>query len=835
MLLASTAFANDSAPSQNKPADASPKTETENSQQEPIESAFDLVVGGNYYGWISVLYTDDWIEIINPQEAIYQLPTIKDRQALAPLFKGKLSGTRQIPKLGILTVDNNAFALRITIAPEQSINTSVQTEDKTQHEGAASLVTLLSARGNRPTHNQGEGRISYGNISRFTYKQHRLLNSGIFDSQKESYEFTNLRAETDLNFAHPFTLSAGLLTTPGQPFASSTNILGLSLNTNRTFRTDNTLLSASPLSIYTPTRSLVEIYKDNAENGEIIFSRILNFGNIDIDTRRFPTGSYSVVIVVSVDGAELSRTTEQFYKYDQILPREQLDVSLFAGKISNKLDATELDLFYGSIRKRLSNTTEGTLSLYNIDDRLILNQGYKGILESSKVGVLNFELNISESNSTTLLGYSFDIRWRKRKTSINFRYRKSFADEGVANEHSEFIAFPERANTAFRLNHSFDGAAKSLFISFNAQQSKTGNDTARYRYGPSIRWVVYRSRFSTLSFSAQHDVTDTGPDTRFDLTFSFREGQYSTRSFYNQGQTDFHNTSNLQTSLAFQGNPKNQNWLGNSEGSLTYNQNENEIIDQSTSQSKRLSIEGKYYGKHQESSLYYNHTSHAQGGNYGGEVLSTVVLGENKLNHLSRRVPLGSALAAITVNGEKSDALLSVLVDGSRKAYLNIGETVFVDIPVYRASNITIKAIENGNDMVRILSPQTIISPYPGNIIHRVFDAVKLVLVEGRLIDENGQPLKNKFFETGSEPAYTDIDGSFVVELPLYHDKRIVHIIVENRRCQFHTQYRVNQLLVETGDLTCLPAPDAKLKVIRKNHDKTRKALKQLWTSKYKN
>ncbi|MFL0810488.1 MAG: TcfC E-set like domain-containing protein [Agarilytica sp.] len=832
MLLAPATIASDLTPSQKNTSQATldplnSPTETPPPLQEPIESAFDIIVGGNYYGWVSVLYTDEWIEIVNPQEAIYQLPIIKDRQALSPLFAGKLSGTRDIPRLGSLTVDNNAFAIRITIAPEQSLNTPVTKEEKAIHEGAASFITLFSARGNQPTHSQGQGRISYGNTSRITYKQHRILNSGVFDSQQENYELNSLRAETDLGFAHPLTLSGGLHTTPGQPFASSTNMLGLSLNTNRKFRTDNTLLSASPLNIYVPTRALVEVFRDNAESGEVLFSRILNFGNIDIDTRQFPPGSYSVIVVVSVDGAELSRTTEQFYKYDQILPREQFDLSLFAGKVSKKLDTTEFDLFYGSIRKRLSNTTEGTLSLYNIGDRLILNQGYKGIFESQKIGVVNFEVNLSESNSTALLGYSFDTRWRKRNTSANFRYRKSFEDDIISDEKNEFIAFPERSNTAFRLNHAFDGAGKSLFISFNAQQSKIGNEEEQYRYGPSVRWVAYRSRSSSLSFSAQRDMTNAGPDTRFDITYSYREGQYSSRTFYNQNKTDFQNSNNLQTSLAFQGDPQNQNWLGNAEGSITYSKNENEIIGHTSSQRDNLSLEGKYYGKHQENSLYYNHSSNAQAGNYGGEVLTTVVLGENNLKHLSRTIPLNNAIAAITVNGDKSDALLSVLVDGSQKAYFNIGETAFVDIPVYRTSKITIKSIENGEDMVRILAPQTTIAPYPGNIIHRVFDAVKLVLVEGKLLDENGQAIKNTFFETGSEPAYTGGDGGFVVELPLYLDKRIAHIIVNNRLCQFHTQYRVKQLLVEAGELTCLKAPETKLKAIRKKHDKTRKGLKQ--------
>lgn len=803
------------------------KPETREVSGDYIETAFDLFVGGNYYGFVLVKYNDDWIELIDPQEAIYLLPLIRNRQEMLPLFQGRILASQEMDKIGSITIDNNNFAIMVDIAPEQALDVTLDIKKATSFEGSPTFLTRLQANGSRTLDTEdNETRYSIANNTRFAYSQHRILTSGTYINTESSYDLLTLQGETDFElFDVPLTGAIGLLDTPGQFFASSLNIVGVSVFSNRNRYSDDPLLNSNKLEVFVPTRSLVEVFKNNAENGQVLFSRMLDFGHTQLDTRSFPKGSYPVVIIISVDGVERSRYEEQFYKYEEIMPRERLDLNFSVGKFREDLDDYDVPVTFSSLRSRITDYLEGHASIYTIDDRLIFSQGVKGIYESIHLGEFNFEFTLSESSTKALLGYWINLHWKGDDISTSLSYSQGFEDEPIISDDLTVLDFKDREVVNFGLSRNFKLRKRSLNFTFKGQFRRSQDTEDSYRYGPAIRYTPYRNRNTSIMVTAQHDWTDSGSETRLFFGATYRLDTITASSSINLAKQSVRNHSNWQNSIQYQGNKNSPAYLRNITAKALYSVNRTDLKD--NNDNKKTSVKNLnllYEGSVLEAGVFLNKTSGEQRGNFGGEVISTFIAGSNNVMQMAGSVPIGSAIVAIRLDGQAdSEKLISILVNGNHKAYMNIGETAFIEAPVYKTSKIEIRdANPKKGAFIKIIKPHTTVTPYPENILTRSFDIARLAIISGTLLNHDGTPVANLFFETGSEPAYTDSNGEFIIEMPIRANEKIFDFIVRNQLCTFEIPEVEGDMLIEVGKVKCQLANESELKVIRSIHDETR-------------
>jgi hypothetical protein len=789
-----------------------------------VETALDLTVGGNYYGLINVKYGDGWIELIEPQEALYLLPSVQDRQALLPLFEGRIVESREIPALGTLKVDLDQFALVVTLAPEQTLSRTVNILDNPVYEGAFSAVTRLAAAGSESFGDSiNSRRLSANHYTRLSYYQHRLIASGSWNDLDDKYDLRSLQSETDIEIRErPLTLSGGLLTVPGQPFASSVSIVGVSVATNRERYIDNPLLSANRLEVFVPTRARVEVFRNSAASGDLIYSRMMDFGNVELDTSRFPSGSYPVEIVVSVEGVEQSRQTQQFYKYQSILPREQIDLNLSIGSIREQLDIYSIPVAYGSFRKRLRDWLEGSFSAYLIDDRLILNQGIKGFHDTPLFQELSYDFNLSQSSSGQLLGYQTTLRWRTKGVHTTLDYFRSLDDTAITHRNRTLLTFPERERISLSLSGNTQLWDRPLSLTFNARRSHTSDAASTWRIGPGFRYTAFNNRDLNIALSGQHDWTDQDSELRLALSLTWRLDRFSAGSTIDQTRLNSRTTTNWQNSLRYEGDQESPGWLKQVTARAQMNTNQVSTAGSDTSQTIAR-LDGQYTGNRVEANAFYNRSSSTRSGSYGGELASTLVAGSDDLWHITRAVQMGTALVAITLNGEPDpNSMVDIQVGGGKRDWMRIGETRFIEVPIYKTTRIELKEATQNNAFLRIMNPVTQVTPYPGNVLRRTFHVARLMMVEGRLIDASGEPIADSFFESGDEPAYTDSDGYFIVEMPIQYGGGELSFIARRQLCRFEVLPEADQLIANAGDIQCESVDRSVLDQVRAEHDRTR-------------
>jgi hypothetical protein len=166
--------------------------------------------------------------------------------------------------------------------------------------------------------------------------------------------------------------------------------------------------------------------------------------------------------------------------------------------------------------------------------------------------------------------------------------------------------------------------------------------------------------------------------------------------------------------------------------------------------------------------------------------------------------------------------MVDIQVGGGKRDWMRIGETRFIEVPIYKTTRIELKEATQNNAFLRIMNPVTQVTPYPGNVLRRTFHVARLMMVEGRLIDASGEPIADSFFESGDEPAYTDSDGYFIVEMPIQYGGGELSFIARRQLCRFEVLPEADQLIANAGDIQCESVDRSVLDQVRAEHDRTR-------------
>lgn len=796
-----------------------------------VETALDFYVGGQYYGYVYVAYADDWVELLDPQQAIYLLPLINDRHAMTELFTGRIYGQRKVDKLGTVKVDPSNFSIYVTLSPEQTVRSpkDKNTIHETNLEGQPTFLSQFRARGTFPVRSDLAGdasknRFTLWNNTYLTGGPFRLSTSGTWIDQKEEYDLRVLKGEYELTFSdHPFVLAGGLIDLPGQEMVSSVDVLGVSLTTSKQRYDSQVQRRGTPLEVYVPTRALVEVFRESADRGELLFSRVLESGFQQIDVNQFPRGSYQVEIVISANGAEISRETERFYRYDEILPRERYDINLTVGTARRETDWLSVPIAYASLRMRVTDYLESGFSAYAVDDRVYFSESLVGFWQNGNRQEWRYDLNMTQSTESALLGVSGSLSWRLDRTSVYFSFLRSLSEAPLYAENQNLLTFERRIQLNASLSHSMDLFNRAFYFSFNARRRNGEDQTNDWRYGPQLRLNLWQQRESTLAFSTSFYRTNDGNEKQIQLTYTWRPKSHPHLNAQSRLDTTWAKSTDTiqwQNSIHYNGDNSSPSVLKNTklEAIVTRNQRNPEEI---AGQSDTLSYLGfERRGRYADVKLYANSNSNRRGVVIGGELDTTILSGSKSLFQVSRSIPFDNALVAVKVTGETdTTAELAVLVNDQIKGYTRVGESVLVEVPAFRASTVAVEQIRTDQELLLIPENKTTVRPYPRNVLHRTFDVMRVIIVAGRLVNSAGDPFADSFVETGFDPAYTDEDGEFIIEVPVGKSGRKMKFLVHDQTCHFNVGYTTNfNSITEIGNIQCRLASQAEIRQVREQH-----------------
>lgn len=122
---------------------------------------------------------------------------------------------------------------------------------------------------------------------------------------------------------------AGFLRTVGVDLLGSEQILGASVTTTTETRIDLAHARSTPLVVFLPTRSTVDLLVD----GRMVSRRSYPSGNQSLDTSGLPDGGYNVVIRVRDAAGLLTAETRFFARSSRVPPKDQPTFILQAGML----------------------------------------------------------------------------------------------------------------------------------------------------------------------------------------------------------------------------------------------------------------------------------------------------------------------------------------------------------------------------------------------------------------------------------------------------------------------------------------------------------------------
>ena len=117
----------------------------------------------------------------------------------------------------------------------------------------------------------------------------------------------------------------------------------------------------------------------------------------------------------------------------------------------------------------------------------------------------------------------------------------------------------------------------------------------------------------------------------------------------------------------------------------------------------------------------------------------------------------------IDLAGEAPDTDFEVLVDGYRRGYAPAGRSTAIHLPPFRTYEVRISPRRANVVAFRDRIEQ--VTLYPGNVQRLSWEIADLLVLVGRVLDTDGQPLVDAVVEAAHGIASTDALGYFQAEI----------------------------------------------------------------------
>ena len=556
---------------------------------------------------------------------------------------------------------------------------------------------------------------------------------------------------------------AGLFWTPGLDFFGQSRIYGVGVSTQTDTRADRDRDAGNLLTLFLPRRSEVDILRD----GRLLASRFYEAGNQVLDTGSLPEGAYNLTLRIHEEGGA-TREMQRFYVKSRSLPPAGQPLYFIEGGILANADPGVLP-----------GTLKGFFSEAGMARRLSDNSAFNATAVGTNRGVLGeiggtyfSDMAALHAAGVASTNRNFGVLVDGSVTAfapfyVNIEARKTWGPTVLPINPvggSQYASFDQVNLTAINqlTGNSTEFGGTLSWIAGAAQLSATGTylqsplSPRSYSFGAAINWPFWNSGDLAMTFVANATKSSDGALVYAGLRIQFNGGD-NTVIAEGGAQINHAAGERAQTGMA---------------GSLTAVHNASDVLASDLTTSASIS----------RNPVQDNAGIGAQlRGPYGfyTAALDRDLSGQNPDTHYAASFVVGGGATAdgaalggrdtgesgviVQLRGSARDVAADVLIDGSPRGRIGIGQTVPIFLPPYRAYSVRLVPV--GAPPVDFDTGERLISLYPGNVKTLVWNAEPVVSVFGRAMRGDGLPVAGAQIRGARGPGVTDAQGFFQVDI----------------------------------------------------------------------
>lgn len=593
--------------------------------------------------------------------------------------------------------------------------------------------------------------------------------------------------------------SEGLTRQPRTFGTSPDTAVGVMYGSSDSLAINSPMPSVYPIYVTANRQGSVEIYRD----GLLLNTQSVPAGLQTLDTRPLPGGIYEVEVRLIEDGQITSSTQELVYK---------------PGNWRNLDERWRYNLFAGEESKLLSNwdqqasgsPTAGASVNYLMHPRVILGLSARQIREKLQYGT---SIDWTLANHISL--YANVYKTEDHGTGLDLQSLYNYGAGSLVISHNRswldttdlYETLPD--GTRVRQRNVFKGETTNSSLAVNHRLSNKNSVNARVSHsegnvegvGVDLGWTQRTTLF--------------GSDANWRLSLFDRPGSFSSGNDRNRGvdlsvsvalgAPGEQITGSIGSRTAREGGRDNNasiGWRKDLKDHVLQNVSVTALTDtygvgvSSLGNFRTDAINGD--GFIQRSSYNGNFTG-------GLNLDSTLVLGGQQMLMTSQYEMRGAGMIVDVESDIDGIALRADDYSGGSAA-LKPGRN-FIPITAYQNSSVSFDFEGNHVPAATIEPARTRYHLNKGGVDYRKIRVMKTLTVLGRLVNEQGQPLKGHHVINHASRGVTEVDGFFSMEMNA--GSPTLEVRQDNRLlCQFRlnaNEHRSENNVLMIGDLRCTP------------------------------
>ena len=722
----------------------------------PMDALVDVYFGDRLVGVTMARVELDALVILAPDELLSMLPALVEPDRVAAALTGPLptnahrvcryGQTDQCgdldPDVAGIVFDESRFRLDVFVAARYLEARPVHAS-RFLPEATADFATLhrvdFSVSGGAGLAEDG---FNLGATSLFARRAERI--NARYDIADDGFTTTELSWQRD---RPGWRYEAGSFRSVGRSvaFVGEQDIVGVRAGGSLDTRADLQTADATPLFLFLNQRSRVDIRRD----GRLLDSRYYDAGNQQLDTTRLPDGAYDIQVTTR-DGAGREREQTFFFVRTARLP--PIDQPLYyaeAGRLAQAGTSVLPRLQGGNwlragVARRLSAHLGVEIEAVHAGETSLLQAGLYMFGRGWQLegGVLG---SSASDRGLSLRGH---LRRGELSVGMDWRHVSSGRTKG---DPDVFDPVPE-SYTQGTMTLGLPLWHGRFFARAQVdQRGTTGNNAA---FGLAYTRPLLRRRGYSLDLDV--DTTHDGDEAvlRIGVQGHWRRGAVDTvvrphlAAHFGGADDGVDLLLDARATRDDRDTPA---------GDLT-----SSVFTTSTGDERTLGA-----GLVSESDVGYanvelQHTRRDDGAGlgYSANARFSVVTDEGTVAWGGRRGELAAVI--LEIDGV-TDTEFAVLVDRQPAGTVRAGRPSVLSLRPYDTYELRLEP--RGETFVGFDERPRTVTLYPGNVETLRFEAKALTVVVGQLVDEQGQPVTDARFDTGSGYAGTDENGWFQVEI----------------------------------------------------------------------
>lgn len=753
---------------------------------EPQTTQIDIYYGGSYLTSTLATFTPNEITLLDPTGVVARLPDLLDREMVTEHLSGELNTNSGLvcitenqsncgtidPENAELIFDENRFRADLFLSPDLlTVRTAGIDPYLPASSAGLSLLNVFSSTVNGQENRRANYNI--GNSTTVAYRESRLVAISnyndsedlVFDTLAFQREFSGQQFQ-----AGYFRSNAGSLV-----FVRETDFLGLSLGSSLDTRTDLSQSSGNELRVFLDSRSRVDILKD----GRLLSTATYETGNQILDTSRLPGGAYDIVLRIRDSFGRISEETRFYVKSNRLPPLGQtlyfVDIGEQVSKLQGKLlpEQNGDDLFRAGLSRRINNNFGGEVGF--------ISDSHQNLIE---LGLFR-------------LGRNYDVRFNlaagdsgAKAASVisNFRMGNFTVGANLRETRNQGNSLLGDAVTQASLSASRPLGNGSIQLSARYNQRQGTTDT---NYG--LRYELPAFPFHDQVISSNLQITEDNGEWQvvFGARMAFTGSNWQTRinsqTYYDKLENQ-NSESGVTSSVSATWQDRDKFLSDVTVALRAVDERFDRTLESELNVASRFgrgNIETVYSLENQQYS-------------YGANFYTSVIANADTVTFGGKRQARSAVV--LDIRGDSPDAYFDVSVNKQIRDNASIGRKSLIPLAPYQTYEIGL--IPRGTSLIDFSDGTQTTTLYPGNVVTLRWDASRILVAFGQVVDESGKPLANGLIEGVVGIATTDEFGVFQAEVR--SSTRQINVRTRSTRCTVDLpDFPEQNLIVTLGTLIC--------------------------------